>query len=143
MAKIISFPVINLPATGRSIERHRKAANLSVRDLQTYFGFEYPQAVYKWQRGECLPSVDNLLALARLLRVRMEDLLVYEDQEVPLIFGETCIYFSLHRLNRCIFYTKFFCQKRKKPPSDRFLQQSVRGSLNGRSVGFLYFLTAL
>ncbi len=77
-----AYPVIDLAETGRSIERHRRQAGLTVRDLQTYFGFEYPQAIYKWQHGECLPTVDNLLALARLLRVPMEDLLVYEDQEV-------------------------------------------------------------
>ena len=77
-----AFPVINLAETGRAIERRRRQAGLTVRDLQTYFGFEYPQAIYKWQHGECLPSVDNLLALARLLKVPMEDLLVYEDQGV-------------------------------------------------------------
>ncbi len=77
-----AFPVIDLAGTGRSIERHRRDAGLTVRDLQTYFGFEYPQAIYKWQHGECLPTVDNLLALARLLQVSMEDLLVYEDQGV-------------------------------------------------------------
>ena len=86
MAGTVLFPVINLADTGRRIERFRKEAGLSVRDVQNYFGFEYPQAVYKWQHGECLPSVDNLLALARLLRVKMEDLLVYEDQEVPLFY---------------------------------------------------------
>ena len=77
-----TFPVIDLARTGRSIERHRREAGLTVRDLQAYFGFEYPQAIYKWQHGECLPTVDNLLALARLLQVSMEDLLVYEDQGV-------------------------------------------------------------
>ncbi|MBR3494118.1 MAG: helix-turn-helix domain-containing protein [Clostridia bacterium] len=77
-----AYPVINLAETGRRIERQRREAGLTVRDLQTYFGFEYPQAIYKWQHGECLPTVDNLLALARLLRVPMEDLLVYEDQGV-------------------------------------------------------------
>ena len=76
----VSYPVINLPLTGRSIEEHRLAAGLSVRDLQSYFGFEYPQAIYKWQQGKSLPSVDNLLALARLLQVSMEDLLVCDDQ---------------------------------------------------------------
>ena len=77
-----AYPVIDLAETGRSIERHRRQAGLTVRDLQTYFGFEYPQAIYKWQHGECLPTVDNLLALARLLQMSMEDLLVYEDQGV-------------------------------------------------------------
>lgn len=85
MHKKAAFPVINLEETGRCIEWQRRQAGLSVRDLQLYFGFEYPQAIYKWQHGECLPTVDNLLALARLLQVPMEDLLVYEeDQEVSL-----------------------------------------------------------
>ena len=78
-----AFPVIDLQRTGRNIEQLRRNAGLSVRDLQEYFGFEYPQAIYKWQHGECLPAVDNLLALALLLKVAMEDLLVYEDQEIP------------------------------------------------------------
>ena len=82
MAKTVYFPVINLKGTGSNIERCRRKAGLSVRDLQTYFGCESPQAIYKWQHGECLPTVDNLLALSRILGVRMEDLLVYEDQEV-------------------------------------------------------------
>ena len=77
-----AYPVIDLAKTGRNIERQRRQAGLTVRDLQTYFGFEYPQAIYKWQHGECLPTVDNLLALAKLLQVSMEDLLVYEDQGV-------------------------------------------------------------
>ena len=82
------FPVINLPLTGRNIERCRRDAGMSVRELQAYFGFEYPQAIYKWQHGECLPTVDNLLALSRILEVRMEDLLVYEDQEVSSFYEE-------------------------------------------------------
>ena len=85
MAKTVSFPVIDLKSTGSNIESCRREAGLSVRDLQTYFGFEYPQAIYKWQHGECLPTVDNLLALSRILEVKMEDLLVYEDQEVSFL----------------------------------------------------------
>ena len=92
------YPVIDLAETGRSIERHRRQAGLTVRDLQTYFGFEYPQAIYKWQHGECLPTVDNLLALARLLRVSMEDLLVYEDQGVSH-FLASCFYKKLPRIS--------------------------------------------
>ena len=91
-----AFPVINLAGTGRSIERHRRQAGLTVRDLQTYFGFEYPQAIYKWQHGECLPTVDNLLALARLLQVSMEDLLVYDDQEVAPFSAEFLPIFQQH-----------------------------------------------
>ena len=79
---VMTFPVIDLRRTGRNIEDLRRKSGLSVRQVQEYFGFEYPQAVYKWQHGESLPSVDNLLALAHLLGVGMEELLVYDDQEL-------------------------------------------------------------
>ena len=45
------FPVIDLVATGENIQRMRLERGLSVRDLQAYFGFEEPRAIYKWQRG--------------------------------------------------------------------------------------------
>lgn len=81
MLRQTAYPVIDLVKTGRCIEQQRRSAGLTVKELQAYFGFEYPQAIYKWQHGECLPTVDNLLALARLLRVPMEDLLVYDEPE--------------------------------------------------------------
>ena len=70
------FPVIDLEATGANIIRLRKARGLSVRDLQDWFGFEEPQAIYKWQRGKSLPTVDNLYALGALLDVPLEEILV-------------------------------------------------------------------
>ena len=70
------FPVIDLAATGENIARLRKARGLTVRDLQNWFGFEEPQAIYKWQKGKSLPTVDNLYALGVLLNVPMEDILV-------------------------------------------------------------------
>ena len=71
-----NFPVIDPAATGANIVRLRRARGLSVRDLQTFFGFEEPQAIYKWQKGKSLPSVDNLYALGALLEVPMEEILV-------------------------------------------------------------------
>ena len=71
-----SFPIIDLAATGSNIRQLRIERGLSVRDLQSYFGFEEPQAIYKWQRGESLPTVDNLYALGALLQVPMEQILV-------------------------------------------------------------------
>ena len=70
------FPVIDLPATGANIRRLRQTKGLSIRDLQQFFGFEEPQAIYKWQRGQSLPTVDNLYALSTLLDVPMNDILV-------------------------------------------------------------------
>lgn len=73
------FPVIDMEATGQNIIRLRKARGLSVRDLQSYFGFEEPQAIYKWQRGRSLPTVDNLYALGALLNVPMEKSLYLQN----------------------------------------------------------------
>lgn len=77
--KVKMFPVINMAATGANILRLRKERNLTVADLQEYFGFDAPQAIYKWQRGETIPSTDNLLALGYLLGVSMDDILVTDS----------------------------------------------------------------
>ena len=70
------FPVIDMAATGANITRLRKDRGLTVRELQSWFGFEEPQAIYKWQQGKSLPSVDNLYALSTLLDVSIEEILV-------------------------------------------------------------------
>lgn len=75
------FPLIDLKQTGENISRLRKARGLSVRDLQNFFGFEQPQAIYKWQWGICLPSVDNLFALSKILQVPMQEILVESGQD--------------------------------------------------------------
>ena len=72
----IRFPVIDPVATGENIVRLRKERGLSVRDLQSFFGFEEPQAIYKWQRGQSLPTVDNLYALGALFGVSMDEILI-------------------------------------------------------------------
>ncbi len=79
--KVKMFPVINMAATGANIRRLRKERNLTVADLQEYFGFDAPQAIYRWQRGETIPSTDNLLALGYLLGVSMDDILVTDVSE--------------------------------------------------------------
>ena len=63
----MNIPTINLARTGTNIVMLRKAAGLTVHDLQMAFGFNSPQAIYKWQNGTALPTVDNLIALAALL----------------------------------------------------------------------------
>ncbi len=73
---MFTYPTIDLKATGKNIVRLRKEKNFSVRDLQEYFGFESPQAIYKWQWGESLPTVDNLYALSILFNVSMNSILV-------------------------------------------------------------------
>lgn len=72
----MGLPTIDMARTGANIVNLRKAAGLSVRDLQNIFGFNSPQAVYRWQAGAALPTVDNLIVLAAVLHVRIDDILV-------------------------------------------------------------------
>ena len=72
-------PVIDLKATGQNIELLRKSAGVSVRDIQDVMGFANPQAVYKWQKGVCLPTIDNLVILAAVLDVTIDEILVYDE----------------------------------------------------------------
>ena len=68
--------VIDMAATGKNITRLRKSAGLSVKDMQVAFGFGTPQAIYKWQNGTSLPTVDNLVMLAGLFDVPIDDILI-------------------------------------------------------------------
>lgn len=71
----MKIPVIDVPRTGAKIDLLRKKANLSVKDIQKIFGFESPQAIYKWIHGRSLPTVDNLIILAEIFNVTVEDIL--------------------------------------------------------------------
>ena len=73
------IPVIDLTATGINITRLRVNAGLTVKELQDIFGFSTPQAIYKWQRGTALPTVDNLVVLAAVFGVRIEDILIFQN----------------------------------------------------------------
>ena len=72
-------PIINMQKTGENITKLRIESGLSVRELQKIFGFATPQAIYKWQRGVVLPTVDNLVILAEVFDVSIEEILVMED----------------------------------------------------------------
>ena len=74
------IPVIDMTATGMNITRMRRNAGMSVKDLQEIFGFSTPQAIYKWQRGVALPTVDNLAVLAAVFDVRIDDILRFEGE---------------------------------------------------------------
>lgn len=70
------FPTINMRKTGQNITRLRKSSNLTVDDLKKATGVGSVQAIYKWQSGKSLPSIDNLVVLSMLFHVSINDILV-------------------------------------------------------------------
>lgn len=75
----MTIPRIDLQRTGLNIRTLRKSKGVSVRELTGIFGFNTPQAIYKWENGKCLPTIDNLVILASVLGVTINDILVVED----------------------------------------------------------------
>ncbi|GAA0800257.1 XRE family transcriptional regulator [Clostridium sp. AF19-22AC] len=75
------FPMIDMVRTGENILKLRQQKKLSVKELQLIFGFETPQAIYKWQHGTALPTVDNLVILSIIFEVKMEDILVLSEKK--------------------------------------------------------------
>lgn len=78
----MKIPVINLPKTGAKIDLLRKKANISVKEIQEVFGFSTPQAIYKWIHGRSLPTVDNLIILAEIFNVTVDDILSIDYREI-------------------------------------------------------------
>ena len=74
-----TVPVINMGATGHMICVFREKKRMSVKQLQELLGLAAPQAIYRWQMGLTLPSIDNLVALAVIFETTIDKILVVED----------------------------------------------------------------
>ena len=75
---MMGIPYINTVATGQNIDHLRIEAGMSVKDMQAVFGFATPQAIYKWIHGTAMPSIDNLVILAAVLGVTMDEIIVVD-----------------------------------------------------------------
>lgn len=69
------FPVLDTTAIGTRIRELRIKNHLTVEQIRDYLGLESTQAIYKWQRGECMPTIDNLYALAVLFETSVDGIL--------------------------------------------------------------------
>lgn len=75
----MNLPVVNMKQTGQNIIMLRKQRGISVRQLQYMLGFSTPQAIYKWQHGESLPTVDNLVALSAIFSIPIGTILITDS----------------------------------------------------------------
>ena len=76
-----AYPGIDAKATGERIKQLRKERRLKVTDISDYMSFTEPQAVYKWQRGESLPTIDNLYALSKLFNTSMDNIVRGREED--------------------------------------------------------------
>lgn len=111
---ICAFPVIDPVATGENIKALRKAKGFTVKDLQNFFGFDEPQAIYRWQQGKTVPTVDNLYALSQVLEVSMNEIIVPVGNKIKFTVIEKqqaapAAYYFSYALEKLVLrcYTEF------------------------------------
>ena len=80
----MTFPMINTTATGENINRMRIEAGMTVRDMQRVFGFTTPQAIYKWIHGTAMPTIDNMVILAAMFGVTVDEIIVVDMIEIKV-----------------------------------------------------------
>ena len=68
--------VLDAKRKGARIGALRDAAGLDNAAIADAMGFTTRNAVYKWLRGDALPTLDNMLILADLFGVKIDDIIV-------------------------------------------------------------------
>ena len=76
------YPNIDMKRTGNRIESAIRNAGYDVKTIQSYLQLSCPQPIYRWFKGQILPSVDHLFMLSMLLGMHMEELLVEKQREI-------------------------------------------------------------
>lgn len=71
---------INTEATGANIKKLIKASGYSVKEIMEITGISTEQAVYKWFRGESIPSIDTIIILSKALGIEINELLVIDGE---------------------------------------------------------------
>ena len=94
---------IDMKKTGIRIQKYAGKYGYSVKYIQEYLGLSCPQPVYRWYKGQVLPSVDNLLKLSELFHTHMEDLIV-KDKEGIHFFEDKCVNHNTGLLKRMFAY---------------------------------------
>lgn len=83
----INKPVINAEATASRIKELRIRSGFSVREIQTIFNLSSAEAIYSWEKGKYLPSIDYLIVLAAVFGVTVDDIIMKDDVEVECEIG--------------------------------------------------------
>lgn len=72
----MGYPVIDVANTGKNIKKISKEKGFSADMLKNLLGLSDKSNVYKWFRGEVLPTTDNLLVMSILFGVTVNDLII-------------------------------------------------------------------
>ena len=82
-----SIPVIDVPATSKRLKELRESLNITVAQIQKLLGMENPQSIYTWENAneKYLPRLDNLVTLAKLYKVSLDELIVIKTENTEVL----------------------------------------------------------
>ena len=72
--------LINVAKTGERIHTLMKDRGISPNDIKRACGLTTTNVIYKWVHGKHLPSIENMVEVARLLGVTVDEILVLEER---------------------------------------------------------------
>lgn len=81
---------IDIKKTGLKMKNIRKQRGLSVKEVTNALGLTAKQSVYKWERGDCLPHIDNFFSLCRIYEVTPAELCAFIEDENSQRFQLLC-----------------------------------------------------
>ena len=74
------MPIIDVAATGANIKAMMRSKGFKVADVQARCGFNTPQAVFKWMRGDTVPTIDNMIIIADMFGVTIDQIVTPSDR---------------------------------------------------------------
>lgn len=76
---------LDMRRTGQVLEYVIKKKGYTISEIQKELRLSCPQPIYRWIRGQIMPSIDNLYQLSKLLEMHMDELVVSGQDEEWLI----------------------------------------------------------
>ena len=70
------IPTIDKERTGRWLKFLFEFKGLTAKDVKEYLSLACVQTIYRWFKGETIPTVDNLYMLSELLDRPMDNLIL-------------------------------------------------------------------
>ena len=86
---------IDMEKTGILLKEMFGKCGYTINDIQKILHLSCSQPIYRWFKGNILPSVNHLYVLSRLLKVHMEDLLVPQCESIREV--EMCVCTSSYK----------------------------------------------
>lgn len=88
---------IDMRRSGEKMKRLITRAGYDVKSIQNYLHLSCPQPIYRWFKGQILPTVDHLFMMSKLLGIHMEDFLVEKGTDEQRSCFLTCMASVLER----------------------------------------------